>query len=137
MLVGVLVRVLVLVLVLVLVELGAQVGGRAQGGPAVGALRGEETVVELLAQQVLFWRREKGEGEKRRKRRRKEEDSWSGPVSVCLFQICSIKAKDKTRKNTHDGEGVCSRSVLSESNNIHGGAVQPLQRVYGVSPMSH
>lgn len=65
-LVGVLVRVLVLVLVLVLVVLGAQVRGRAQGGPAVGALRGEETVVELLAQQVLFWRREKGEEERRK-----------------------------------------------------------------------
>ena len=56
-----------LVLVQVMVVLVAQVRGRAQGGPAVGALRGEETVVELLAQQVLFWRREKGEVEKRKR----------------------------------------------------------------------
>lgn len=57
---GVLVRVLVgvlvlmLVLVLVLVELGAQVGRRAQRGPAIGTLGGQEARVELLAQKVLF-----------------------------------------------------------------------------------
>lgn len=48
---GVLVRVLmrVLVLVLVLVELGAQVGRRAQGGPAVSTLRGQEARVQFLS----------------------------------------------------------------------------------------
>lgn len=53
---GVLVGVLVcvLVLVLVLVELCLQVGRRAQRGPAVGALRGQEPRVQLLAQEVLF-----------------------------------------------------------------------------------
>lgn len=53
---GVLVRVLVrvLVLVLVLVELGAQVGRRAQGGPAVSALRGQESRVQFLSQDVLL-----------------------------------------------------------------------------------
>lgn len=61
---GVLVRVLVrvLVLVLVLVELGAQVGRRAQGGPAVRALRGQEARVQLLPQDVLLWKRRGGGG---------------------------------------------------------------------------
>lgn len=53
-LVGVLVGVLVLMLVLMLVELGAQVGRRAQRGPAVSTLGGQETGVKLLTQQVLF-----------------------------------------------------------------------------------
>lgn len=59
---GVLVRVLmrVLVLVLVLVELGAQVGRRAQGGPAVSALRGQEARVQFLSQDVLLWKRRGG-----------------------------------------------------------------------------
>lgn len=53
---GVLVRVLVrvLVLVLVLVELSPQVGRRAQGSPAVSALRGQKTRVQFLPQDVLF-----------------------------------------------------------------------------------
>lgn len=65
---GVLVRVLVgvlvlvLVLMLVLVELGAQVRRRAQRGAAVGTLGGQETSVELLAQKVLFWGRDRDGG---------------------------------------------------------------------------
>lgn len=61
---GVLVRVLVrvLVLVLVLVELGPQVGRRAQGGPAVSTLRGQETRVQFLSQDVLLWKRRRGRG---------------------------------------------------------------------------
>lgn len=53
---GVLVRVLVrvLVLVLVLVELGPQVGRGAQGSPAVSTLRGQETCVQFLSQDVLL-----------------------------------------------------------------------------------
>lgn len=59
---GVLVRVLVrvLVLVLVLVELGPQVGRGAQGGPAVSTLRRQKTRVQLLAQDVLLWKRRRG-----------------------------------------------------------------------------
>lgn len=59
---GVLVRVLVgvlvlmLMLMLVLVELCAQVRWGAQRGTAVGALGGQETGVELLAQKVLLCR---------------------------------------------------------------------------------
>lgn len=62
---GVLVRVLVcvLVLVLVLVELSPQVGRRAQGGPAVSTLRGQETCVQFLSQDVLLWKRWNGEGD--------------------------------------------------------------------------
>lgn len=53
---GMLVRVLVrvLVLMLVLMELSPQVGRRAQGCPSVGALRGQETRVQFLPQDVLF-----------------------------------------------------------------------------------
>lgn len=53
---GVLVRVLmrVLVLMLVLMELGPQVGRRAQGCPSVGALRGQESCVQFLPQDILF-----------------------------------------------------------------------------------
>lgn len=53
---GVLMRVLVrvLVLMLVLMELGPQVGWRAQGGPSISALRGQETGVQFLPQDVLF-----------------------------------------------------------------------------------
>ena len=53
---GMLVRVLmgVLVLMLVLMELGPQVGWRAQGGPSVGTLRGQETRVQFLPQDILF-----------------------------------------------------------------------------------
>jgi hypothetical protein len=53
---GVLVCVLVgmLVLMLVLVELGPQVGWRAQGSPTVSTLRGQETRVQFLSQDVLL-----------------------------------------------------------------------------------
>lgn len=50
----------VLVLVLVLVELSAQVGRRAQGGPAVSTLRGQEARVQFLSQDVLLWKRREG-----------------------------------------------------------------------------
>lgn len=60
---GVLVRVLVrvLVLMLVLMELGPQVGWRAQGRPSVGTLGGQETRVQFLPQDILFWKRRKRE----------------------------------------------------------------------------
>lgn len=64
MLVGVLVGVLMLMLMLVLmlVELCAQVGWRAQRGPAVCTLGGQETGVELLAKKVLLCRRRESAG---------------------------------------------------------------------------
>jgi hypothetical protein len=46
-----------LVLMLVLVELGPQVGWRAQGSPTVSTLRGQETRVQFLSQDVLLWKR--------------------------------------------------------------------------------
>lgn len=81
MLVGVLVGVLVLMLVLMLVELGAQVGRRAQRGPAVSTLGGQETGVKLLTQQVLFCFHQ-----------REETDYTSTHVGVHLvFQLSFLK----------------------------------------------
>lgn len=113
---GVLVRVLVrvLVLVLVLVELGAQVRWGAQGSPAVSALGRQEPSVQFLSQDVLLWKRRKGEG-----------DSFS-PNGV------SSRDQDRGRRRwAHGSNGALSRQGTTHQGDDEKAQSQPQPPVLG------